>query len=686
MSNQNHLAESTSPYLLQHADNPVDWYPWGEEALQRARNENKPIFLSIGYSACHWCHVMEHESFEDEQVAALMNKNFVCIKVDREERPDLDDIYMTFVQLSTGSGGWPMSVFLTPDLKPFFGGTYFPPEDRYGRPGFTNVLRSIAAAWEAEREQIEQSSEAFADRLSQVLGESPPVGEFPRGVLDKAAQQLLAGFDAVNGGFSGPPKFPPSYSLSLLMRHIKKSGDAQALRALTFTLDKMAEGGIYDQLGGGFHRYAVDTYWLVPHFEKMLYDNALLSWTYFEAYQLTGSNLYLHIGTEVLDYVLRDLSDEAGGFHSAEDADSDGEEGKFYVWTPEEVVEILGETDGRIFCDYFDVSSGGNFEAGKSILHVRGKPDLFAERYSLAPMVLSRLLAKSKEKLLEVRSSRVRPLKDDKVLADWNGLMLSSLAKGFQITGDQRYLEAANRCAEFLEQTMYSSAGLRRTFRQGKVAQHGFLSDYAFVCNGLLDLYEAGFNIDHLKFADQLALEMIAKFAAAPGGFYQTLADQNDLLVRKMESYDGAIPSGNSVAALALSRLALLTGKDQYRQRATQTFAAFARAVESSPRGYHYLINAHAFATSGADEIALVGATTDSDMAALVRQIHSRFRPNKVLAQADPTADNFAEIQQRVPLLAERQRLEGSATAYVCHNFACKLPVSDPDALESQLQ
>ncbi|MFH2055727.1 MAG: thioredoxin domain-containing protein, partial [bacterium] len=473
MTTQNHLAGSTSPYLLQHANNPVDWYPWGEEALQRARVEDKPIFLSIGYSACHWCHVMEHESFENPETATLMNEHFVCIKVDREERPDLDDIYMTFIQLSTGSGGWPMSVFLTPDLKPFFGGTYFPPEDRYGRPGFPNLLQNVATAWKTQRDQIEQSSEAFAARLQQVMGTTGAAGQFPENTLEQAAQQLLSGFDAVNGGFSGPPKFPPSYSLSLLMRYIKRRGDEQALRALTFTLDKMAQGGIYDQLGGGFHRYSVDTYWLVPHFEKMLYDNALLSRTYFEAYQLTGNDFYLRIGTEVLDYILRDMTDGAGGFHSSEDADSEGEEGKFYVWTPQEIVEALGEDDGKLVCDYFDVTEAGNFEDGKSILHVRGKAQLFAERYGLTFEELASNLAEARAGLLEARSRRIRPHKDDKVLADWNGLMLSSLARGYQLSGDEQYLRAANRCADFLRETMYRSDGLHRTYRQGAVGSHG---------------------------------------------------------------------------------------------------------------------------------------------------------------------------------------------------------------------
>jgi uncharacterized protein YyaL (SSP411 family) len=418
----------------------------------------------------------------------------------------------------------------------------------------------------------------------------------------------------------------------------------------------------------------------------MLYDNALLSWTYFDAYQLTGEEFYLRIGGEVLDYVLRDMADPAGGFHSAEDADSEGEEGKFYVWTREEILGVLGSEDGELFCDYFGVSEKGNFEHGTSILHVRVKSDLITKRYGLKEEELSQKLVKCREKLLDVRSGRIRPSKDDKVLTDWNGLMLSSFAKGYQLTGDQRYLQAADRCGEFLREKMYSSKGLQRSYRDGHVSLHGFLSDYAFACNGLIDLYQAGFEIDHLIFADKLAAEMLGKFADEQGGLFQTLADQSDLLVRQKESHDGAIPSGNSVAAQALSRLALLTGKDEYRVAAEKIFAAFAREVEGNPRGFHNLINAYDFASGKPDEIAFVGELGSDDLEVLLAEVHNHFHPNKVLAALSPGSKSSSKVQKMIPLLRERGLVDNRATAYVCHNFACRLPVTDPTALQAQLQ
>jgi hypothetical protein len=685
-SQRNRLAESTSPYLLQHADNPVDWYPWGQQAIQRAKAEDKPIFLSIGYSACHWCHVMEHESFENEEIAALMNEHFVSVKVDREERPDLDDIYMTFVQLTTGSGGWPMSVFLTPELKPFFGGTYFPPEERYGRPGFATVLSSVAEAWRSRREDIMVSSENVTSRLQQLLGETPPLGEIPSELFGRAAEELLDSFDAVEGGFSGPPKFPPSYSLSLLMRRYLDNSDERFLKAVTRTLDKMAAGGMYDQLGGGFHRYSVDAYWLVPHFEKMLYDNALLSWTYFEGYQLTGNTTYWRVGKEILDYVLRDMTDPSGGFHSSEDADSEGEEGKFYVWTPEEVIEILGGGDGRLFCDYYDVTNSGNFESGKSILHERVSAEVFAEKQKMSQEELLAGLERGRERLLQVREKRVRPAKDDKILADWNGLMLSSFAKGYQLTREDKYLKAAVDCANFLKEKLFVDPVLMHTYREGTAAIPGFLSDYAFVCNGLIDLYEAGFDLQHLRFADHLARLMIERFADPEGGLYRTAAEQDNTLIRQKTESDGAVPSGGSVAALALSRLAFLRGEEEYRLTAKKLFASMANLVNQSSRAYHYLLNSYHFFTSNPPEIAVVGDLSASDTWSLLARLHSEYRPNKVLALAGPNDSDGKDHREFIPLLKSRDRVDGKATAYVCHNFACRVPATNPEELAEQLR
>ncbi len=682
----NRLAHETSPYLLQHAHNPVDWFPWGEEALAKARSENKPIFLSIGYSACHWCHVMERESFENDSTAAIMNQHFVNIKVDREERPDLDDIYMSFVQMSTGSGGWPMSVFLTPDGKPFFGGTYFPPEEAYGRPGFPQLLDAVAEAWDNDREGILHGADTAVERLQSMLEMTPEPTAIEPAAIDTAVQQMLQRFDPIDGGFSGAPKFPPSYSLSVLMRQYRRTQEPRILKAVTFTLDKMAQGGIYDQLGGGFHRYSVDAQWLVPHFEKMLYDNALLVVAYCDAYQLTKNQLYKQIAVEVLDYVLRDMTDATGAFHSAEDADSEGEEGKFYVWTAAEIVSVLGEADAKLFCDYFDTSDTGNFEHQKSILHLRATPEDFAKRYSLSPADFNLRLSKMKDRLMKVRSQRIRPHKDDKVLTDWNGLMISALARGYQISGDEIYLRAAERSAAFLKSTMATPAGLMRVYRAGKVKQHGFITDYAFLINGLVDLYESNFDAQWLAWTDKLAAEMLAKFLDVQnGGFYMTIAGQKDLLVRQKDSYDGAIPSGNSVAAMALLRLAALLDKKSYRAEAERTMTSLAANANKVPMAYMNHLNAADFMASRVREIAIVGKPSDPATKALLDQVYLSYLPNCVIALLDPSNAESLKGANLIPLLKDRPLIGGKSTAYVCENFACKLPVATPAALAEQL-
>ncbi len=698
----NRLTNETSPYLLQHAHNPVDWYPWGEEAFARARSENKPIFLSIGYSACHWCHVMEHESFENEAIAEIMNRYFINIKVDREERPDLDDIYMSFVQMTTGSGGWPMSVWLTPERRPFFGGTYFPPEEAYGRRGFPEILHAVAAAWETERDKIIASGAEVVAHLQAATASVSSPRALSSSLIDTATQQMLQRFDPVEGGFGGAPKFPPSYALSLLLRQYRRGGEPRILRAVTHTLDKMASGGIYDHLGGGFHRYSVDAMWLIPHFEKMLYDNALLAVAYCDAFQATGRPLYQRVVSEILDYILSDMADEAGGFHSAEDADSDGEEGKFYVWTPEEINSILGAADGRLFCDYYGVDTAGNFEHQRSILNVRVSASDFAPRYHFSEDSLLQQLEVPKRRLREERDKRVRPFKDDKVLAEWNGLMLSALARGYQISGERRYLDAATRCAEFVENTLLTPPGLMRVYRRGVVKQPAFLTDYAFIAAGLIDLYESGFELRWLQLADRLVTEMIARFLDSDGGFYMTQDNQSDLLLRQKDSYDGATPSGNSVAAMTLLRLSQLLDNQAYRELALKTIAALGPNAERIPTAYMNLLNALDYATARPLEIAIVGPLTDPSTQALLQQVYSLHLPNRILAHYDPTSTSKAvasghpvanpsaspglDPREIIPLLRDRDLQNGRPTAYVCEDFVCNLPVTTPADLAGQLR
>ena len=601
----NRLAGETSPYLLQHAHNPVDWYPWGEAAFAKARKEHKPIFLSIGYSACHWCHVMERESFESREVAAILNTEFVSIKVDREERPDVDRIYMTAVQMMTGSGGLPLSVFLTPDLKPFFGGTYFPPEDRFGRPGFKSLLTQITGLWRDQRAEITKRAAHAAEAISLHLDGMPAgtaavaletapdaVADNARARISDAVEALVYSYDQKWGGFGSQPKFPPSGTLGLLMRRYVRRGDEKLLRMVTHTLDRMAYGGMYDQIGGGFHRYSVDRKWLVPHFEKMLYDNALLAKHYLEAYQLTKRPLYRRIATETLDYVIREMTDSSGGFHSSEDADSEGEEGKFYVWSAPEIKKALGN-DAALFSRYYGVTAHGNFE-GRNILSVRDGLESFARAEKTPANSLEKQLTALRKKLLGVRAKRVRPGKDDKVLSAWNGLMISSLAKGYQVLGEKRFLKAAQAAAGFMASTMMDDEShLFRTYRRGKARIPGYLDDYANMANAFLDLYEASLDPRWLTAADGLAARMIELFWDEKGhGFYFASARHKNLLARAKPYTDGSTPSGNSTAVLALLRLAGLRNRQDYRLKAVQTVQAAMRAVGKYPRAYPFMLYA----------------------------------------------------------------------------------------------
>jgi len=657
----NRLSGSLSPYLLQHAHNPVDWYPWGEEALARARAEDKPIFLSIGYSACHWCHVMERESFEHPEVAEVLNAHFVPIKVDREERPDLDDLYMDAVQALTGRGGWPMSVWLTPDLRPFYGGTYYPREPRGGMPGFVPLLRRIAELWQTQRQDLEAQAQALAAELRRQAevrpGDGLPGGE----VIEAALAQLRRGFDARWGGFGSAPKFPQQMAVELILARGSQADRAMALR----TLDAMWEGGMYDHLGGGFARYSVDGQWLVPHFEKMLYDNAQLAACYLSAFQATGEPRYAQVARETLDYLLRDLRDSAGGFHSSEDADSEGEEGKFYVFTPAEVAEALGEADGARFCVAYGITEEGNFEHGRSVVHRFSCPGGAA----LKPGEDAAL----RERLRVWRDRRVRPGKDDKVLAAWNGLALSALARGYQVLGDPRYLAAAEACAGFLRAALWTEAGLLRVWRRGEAHTLAFLEDHAAVAEGLVDLFEAGFDPAWLRWAEALGEALLARFLdPAEGGFFSTDAGREDLLFRQKPGFDNAIPSGNTLAARALLRLSRHLEREDFRLAAESALRCFGPWMQRAPRAFLGQLGVLDQALREPLEIVVSGDPAQPACQVLLAEAHRRFLPGRLVS---------VSAGQDLPLHRGRRAVEGRPIAYVCRGRVCSAPVEDTEAL-----
>ena len=682
----NRLINETSPYLLQHANNPVDWYPWGEEALERARSEDKPILLSIGYSACHWCHVMERESFENETIAGLMNDNFVSIKVDREERPDLDSIYMQAVVAQTGRGGWPMTVFLTPDGKPFYGGTYFPPEDRQGMPGFPRLLTSIAEAYSTNRGEIDRVTKQLTTQMSQSNQVSQGTSILTVDILHKAYSSLATNFDYQNGGFGNAPKFPQPMTPEFLLRYYHHGYNPRALELVELTLEKMAYGGIYDQIGGGFHRYSTDAYWLVPHFEKMLYDNALLARLYLHTYLITGRALYRRVVEETLDYVLREMTDSSGGFYSAQDADSEGVEGKFFVWSPDEINSVMGDADGEVFAGYYGVTGAGNFE-GKNILNIRQDPEEFAETKGLTADQLGDIINRGSKALLEVREQRIHPMRDDKVLASWNGLMLRSFAEAAAALGRPDYLAVAIKNAEFLARSMKSDGRLLRTYRDGQAKLLGYLEDYSFVIDGLLALYEATFDLRWLDEAVTLADSMIELFwDEGIGGFYDTGSDHETLVVRPRDVFDNAQPCGGSVASDVLLRLAVFTGNNNYSAKATVPLRSLHQAMSQSPGGTGHWLSALDFYVSPPKEIAVIGPRDDPTTQALLDTVFHRFLPNKVVMGVETPlipADDNSEAD--IPLLAGRGMVGGLPSAYVCQNYACQLPVTDPAGLAEQL-
>jgi len=703
----NRLANETSPYLLQHADNPVDWYPWGQEALAKAKAEDKPIFLSIGYSACHWCHVMAHESFEDEGVATILNEHFVSIKVDREERPDLDRIYMSAVQAMTGSGGWPMSVFLTPEGQPFYGGTYFPPTPRYGMPSFSQVLAAVADGWQNRRQELIESGQRLVAALEVGGISDGQVGGVSDGeehedlkpeTVESAFRNLQRAFDRVHGGWGNAPKFPQPMALEFLLRYHHVTGNSQALQTVSQTLEAMARGGMYDQLGGGFHRYSVDDHWLVPHFEKMLYDNAQLARVYLHAWQVTGEPFYRVITEEILDYVVREMTDPAGGFYSTQDADSEGEEGKFFVWTPAEIRDLLGavrpfggaqdrlrspQAEADTFMAAYGVTERGNFE-GQNILELVGDMDQRAE------------LAEARSKLFAAREQRVHPGRDEKVLTSWNGLMLAAFAEAARVLERDDYRQVAERNADFLlrelcnpqspipnpQSAIRNGVGrLWHTWKAGVAKINGYLEDYTHLIEGLLELYQTTNDARWYQAARELADVMIEHFSAPDGGFFDTSDDHETLITRPRELQDNAVPSGNAMAALVLLRLAGLAVEPRYIELAQRSLSQVQPLLVRYPLGFAQWLIALDYALSHPREIAIVGNSEASDTRALLDVCTAGYRPHQIVALGAPDAEASA-----VPLLQDRGQIEGRATAYVCVDFACRPPVTDPAALRALLK
>ena len=679
----NLLAQESSPYLLQHKDNPVDWYPWGEAAFAAAREKDRPILLSVGYSACHWCHVMERESFENPVIAGQMNDGFVSVKVDREERPDIDTIYMAAVQAVSGRGGWPMTVFLTPEGVPFYGGTYYPPEDRQGMPGFPKVLAAVSEAFKNRREDIEQAGQQIVARMSSST--EPVAGDetIDQAVLDQAFAAIHRAYDADFGGFGQAPKFPQPMTLSFLTRYANRTRNSEAREMIDRTLQAMANGGIYDQAGGGFHRYSTDSVWLVPHFEKMLYDNALLSRAYLDAFRLTGNRFYRRITEETLDYVLREMTDPNGGFYSTQDADSEGEEGKFFLWTPAQFAELFGQ-DSEMLGRFFDVTAGGNFE-GQNIIHVANPPERFAEENGLDSDEFSRKVQEARAILNTARQGRVRPDRDEKVIAAWNGLMLRAMADAALYLDSETYLRAAQANADFLLETLHINGRLLHIWTAGTAKIEAYLDDYAMVIDGLLATYSATFDARYLSAAKELTSEMLDLFwDDAVQGFFDTGHDQEALVTRPRDLYDNALPSGNSAAAGVLLQLSALTGDEDFGRRATSCLRTLTPYVEQAATSFGYLLSVIDSQLTPPRELVIVwqGERTNSDsqVRALLEVSREQYFPGLLLA-----GGSSGQGGELTPLLRDRQAIDGQATAYLCESFVCQAPTTDPAELRQQL-
>jgi uncharacterized protein YyaL (SSP411 family) len=692
----NRLAFSKSPYLLQHAHNPVDWYPWGEEAFAKARKENKPIFLSVGYSTCHWCHVMEHESFENPQIARILNDKFVCIKVDREERPDVDRVYMTFVQATTGGGGWPMSVWLTPDLKPFFGGTYYPP------PQFTTLLEKIAASWQSDRDKIKTSGDAITRQLRQFTETTrPATSELEKSLLDKTHDQIKSSYEPRYGGFGGAPKFPRPVALNFMLRYHARTGTKDALDMSLFTLRKMADGGMHDHIGGGFHRYFTDTRWHVPHFEKMLYDQAQLVCSYLDAYQITHDKFYADVARDILAYVQRDMTGDQGQFFSAEDADSAlrenpsaHAEGAFYVWEEKEIVGTLGKESAELFNYSYGVEKGGNVDNDprgefpkKNVLIVSHTVEETAKKFGKSPEEIGKMLADARQKLFAVRAKRPRPHLDDKTITAWNGLMISAFARAYQVLDQPKYLAAAEKAAAFIKAELYDkkTGKLIRRYRAGEATIDGFADDYAFLIQGLLDLYEASFDINDLAWAFDLQKKQNELFWDSTGkGFFSTTGNDPSVLLRMKEDYDGAEPSPNSVAALNLLRLSQMLDEKTFREMAEQTLAAFGGRLQQAPSAMPQMMVALDFSLAKPKQIVIAGKPDAADTRAMLRAVHENFIPDKILLLAD-SGNGQAFLGKHLEFIQDVKMEGGKATAYVCENYVCHAPTPDLSKLAGLL-
>ena len=673
---QNRLINETSPYLLQHANNPVDWYGWNENALKKAKEENKPIFLSIGYSSCHWCHVMAHESFENDEVAKFMNENFVNIKVDREERPDIDDIYQKVCQIATGQGGWPLSIFLTPDQKPFYVGTYFPVLDSYGRPGFGSICRQLAQAWKEKPNDVKKSAENFLDTLNKT--EKLKVSsKLERILLDEAAMNLFQLGDSTYGGFGSAPKFPNAANVSFLFRYAELSGLSKFNEFALKTLRKMAKGGIFDQIGGGFHRYSTDAKWLVPHFEKMLYDNALIPVNYAEAYKITNDSFYLEILRKTLNFVLREMTSPEGGFYSAYDADSEGIEGKYYVWKKSQIKEILGK-DADLFCLFYDVTDGGNWE-GNNILCNNLNLSTVAFNFGISENKVKEILNQCSEKLLKVRSDRITPGLDDKILVSWNSLMITAFAKGFQVTQDKKYLDAAKNCIQFIENNLFVNEKLLRTYKNKTAKIDGYLEDYAYFTNALLDVFEIEPDAKYLKLAIKLSHHLIDHFwDSENNSFFMTSDEHEQLIIRPKSNYDLSLPSGNSVSAFVMLRLFHLSQEQKFLEIATKIMESQAQMAAENPFGFGFLLNVIALYLQKPQEITII----NQENSELCKSLATKYLPNSFMI----SIQNAEQLEQlsSYPFFAGKN-FEDKTSVFVCKDFTCSLPLYTIDEVESNL-
>ncbi|WP_017434056.1 thioredoxin domain-containing protein [Saccharococcus caldoxylosilyticus] len=677
----NRLIREKSPYLLQHAYNPVDWYPWGEEAFAKAKKENKPIFLSIGYSTCHWCHVMAHESFEDEEVAAILNEKYISIKVDREERPDIDSIYMRVCQMLTGHGGWPLSVFLTPEGKPFYAGTYFPKRSRYGQPGFIDVLTKLYHKYRENPNEIERMAEQITEALRQSV-RTAGAERLSLEAVEKAYRQLSGSFDTVYGGFGGAPKFPIPHMLMFLMRYYQWKRDERALLMVEKTLNGMANGGIYDHIGYGFARYSTDAMWLVPHFEKMLYDNALLVIAYTEAYQLTKNERYKEIAEQIIEFVKREMTSNDGAFYSAIDADSEGVEGKYYVWAPDEVINVLGTELGELYCRVYDITEEGNFE-GKNVPNlIHTRMDRIARQYRMAEEELHEKLEEARKRLFAERSLRVYPHVDDKILTAWNALMIAALAKAAKVYKRRDYLQMAERALSFVETNLFQNGRLMVRYRDGEVKHKGIIDDYAFLVWAYIEMYEATLGLSYLQKAKACTEQMISLFwDEEHGAFFMTGSDAEELIVQEKEIYDGALPSGNSVAAVQLIRLARLTGDLTVLEKAETMYKVFQRQVEAYESGHTFFLQGLLLLEAPTVEVVLFGKQGDEKREQLIQKWQDTFVPNVFLLAAE-LPDDFAKI---APFAAEYEPLGEETTVYVCENFSCQQPTTDVESVAKQL-